>query len=284
MSNSLHPMFKRVCNTLDSFCLSQIISGHTHVSPGGNTSLIDLALTTSPSQIKHCFIIPPLANSDHNGLDLEIKWKASPSRTYSRRRTVWRYAHSEFSKACDLISETDWNAIICEDDIEKSWIQWQESFLSIMERFIPKKILPPKWRNLPWLNKSMVQSMRKNALFKNPNGLTPLYISLSTKVLGTELLSQLRCAKKHFFHNLNPSNNKDFRRSVKYLTKKDSSTGTIIHDASQIWRKPMLSTPFSPNVSTSQFPQFALWCPQPMVRYPLLSYVPKVRSMNYWNL
>ncbi len=178
VSNSLHPMFKRVCNILDSFCLSQIVSGHTHVSPGGNSSLIDLALTTPPSQLKHCSIIPPLANSDHNGLDLEIMWKASPSRTCSRR-TVWRYTHAEFSKACDLISETDWNAIICEDDIKKSWIQRQESFLSIMERCIPKKILPPKRRNLPWLNKSLVQSMRRrNALFKKAKrSNNPLHLS-----------------------------------------------------------------------------------------------------------
>ena len=33
MNNSLHPMFKRVCNILDSYCLSQIVSGYTHVSP-----------------------------------------------------------------------------------------------------------------------------------------------------------------------------------------------------------------------------------------------------------
>ena len=166
MNNSLHPMFKRVCNILDSYCLSQIVPGYTHVSPCGNTSLIDLALT-SPSQIKHCAIIPPLANSDHNVLKLEIEWKDTSSRTYSRRRTIWRYAHADFNKACDLILETDWKAIICERDIEKSWSQWQEAFLSIMEKCIPKKVLPPKRRNLPWLNKSMIQSMRRrNALFR----------------------------------------------------------------------------------------------------------------------
>ena len=71
-------MFKRVCNILDSYCLSQIVPGYTHVSPCGNTSLIDLALT-SPSQIKHCAIIPPMANSDHNVLKLEIEWKDTSS-------------------------------------------------------------------------------------------------------------------------------------------------------------------------------------------------------------
>ena len=223
-------MFKRVCNILDSYCLSQIVSGYTHVSPCGNTSLIDLALTTSPSQIKHCAIIPPLANSDHNGLKLEIEWKDTSSRTYSRRRTIWRYAHADFNKACDLILETDWKAIICERDIEKSWSQWQEASLSIMEKCIPKKVLPPKRHNLPWLNKSMIQSMRRrNALFRRAKrSNNPMHLS-QYKHARNKVVSQLRCAKKQFFRNLNPSNTKDFWKSVKYLTKKDS-IGTVIHE------------------------------------------------------
>ena len=112
LAKLLRPLAEECQECKLSYCLSQIVSGYTHVSPCGNTSLIDLALTTSPSQIKHCAIIPPLANSDHNGLKLEIEWKDTSSRTYSRRRTIWRYAHADFNKACDLILETDWKAII----------------------------------------------------------------------------------------------------------------------------------------------------------------------------
>ena len=211
MNNSLHPMFKRICNILDSYCLSQIVSGYTHVSPCADS------LTWPWQHLPHKS--STVLSSPHwltEIIKLEIECKDTSSRTYSRRRTIWRYAHADFNKACDLILETDWKAIICERDIEKSWSQWQEAFLSIMEKCIPKKVLPPKRRNLPWLNKSMIQSMRRrNALFrKAKRSNNPMHLS-QYKHARNKIVSQLWCAKKQFFRNLNPSNTKDFWKSVK---------------------------------------------------------------------
>ena len=43
MSDPSHPLYQKVCN-LDSFLLSQVVTGHAHASPTGRDSLIDLGL------------------------------------------------------------------------------------------------------------------------------------------------------------------------------------------------------------------------------------------------
>ena len=57
------------------FSLTQVVSSYTHVSPTGNTSLIDLALISNTSKVSQCQTISPLCNSDHLGVELDIKVK-----------------------------------------------------------------------------------------------------------------------------------------------------------------------------------------------------------------
>ena len=62
------------------------------------------------------------------------------------------------------ISETNWDALFSEDmdlDIYCALSDNTHLYLYIMEACIPKKVLPPRKCNLPWFNKSLVQSMRR---------------------------------------------------------------------------------------------------------------------------
>ena len=160
MNNSSHPLYHKVCSLSDYFNLSQVVTDFTHMSPSGSTSLIDLVFTSSVSQVLSCTTIPPLDNlnakSYHNGLHLTVSWKSPCLQQRSPRgRSVWHYAHADFTKAAQLISETDWDDLFSED-IDLYCTRWQHAYLSIMERCIPRKVLPPRRRNLPWLNKSLV--------------------------------------------------------------------------------------------------------------------------------
>jgi len=100
--------------------------------------------------------------------------------------------HADFSKACHLISDTDWNSIIS-DNVDHSWMQWQEKVLAIMEECIPRKVLPPR-RNLPWLNKGIIQSIcRRFKRAKNSPKDRGRY-----KQARSRVISQLRDAKGLF--------------------------------------------------------------------------------------
>ena len=142
------------------------MTGSTHTSPHGNPSLIDLAFTSSPCQLLDCCVIPPIANSDHNGLKITVNWKPSAQspRPGQNTRTIWHYAHADFDKARDLIHSTEWDTICTSDDVDSCWAKWQSKFLLIMEESIPKRVLPPRRRNLPWINKKILLSQCGNEI------------------------------------------------------------------------------------------------------------------------
>ena len=58
MSNLSHPLYSKICSVLEYFDLSQVVTGFTHTSPSGSTSLIDLVLSSSPSKLLSCTTIP----------------------------------------------------------------------------------------------------------------------------------------------------------------------------------------------------------------------------------
>ena len=51
LRNSSHPLYNTFCNFVDYFSLSQVVTNDTHIAPNGHTSLIDLVLTSSLSQV-----------------------------------------------------------------------------------------------------------------------------------------------------------------------------------------------------------------------------------------
>ena len=113
-----------------------------YTSPKGGDSLIDLSFISNPSLLCSCTVIPPLANSDHYGVHTVFSLKSSAGVFTSQCPwKVWCYAHADFSKACHLISDTDWNSIIS-DNIVHSWMQWQENF---HEKYFNQSITYHDW-------------------------------------------------------------------------------------------------------------------------------------------
>ena len=140
--------------------LTQVVTEATHVNTNGTATLIDLALVSNHSLLQNCEVIPPIGNSDHNGILLQLKWKSNKQQVQPQPRPLWRYAHADFNKACDLIDNTNWDALI---DINMSLQNWEQQF---MKETIPKRTVP-KRQNLPWLSKNALWAMRKrNYLYR----------------------------------------------------------------------------------------------------------------------
>ena len=162
-----HPLLTKISTLMELFSLPQVVNGHTHTSSSGRHSLIDLVFVSNPPTLHSCSVIPPLANSDHLGVHTTFSLHSSMlSKARHCPRKIWRYYRADFSRACQLISDSNWESLLS-DDFDESWHQWQYHFLSIMEKCIPRGGLPPRRRNLPWLNKGIIQSMRRrNNFFK----------------------------------------------------------------------------------------------------------------------
>ena len=247
VSNHSHPLFPKLRDMSASFDLQQMVTEPTHIH-GNGSSIIDHVYTSNSLLIKSCVTIPPLSTADHNGLLAKVLWRASGSLNSpnnSKGRVVWLYAHADWSKTCDMIENFDWNSIMC-DNIDLSWSNWHDQFLKILEECIPKRSLPQR-RNLPWLSKKLVTTMkRRNLLFRRAKKTGNF---LKYKSLRNKLVSEFRKAKSAYFGRLNPKNPKDFWRTVKYLNKKQSTIPTLVSETleanSGIEKANMLNSFFS---------------------------------------
>ena len=228
-NHSNRPLFSKLESLSHTFAFQQIVSEPTHVHHNGCTSLIDLVFVYNPILINSCEVIPPLCNSDHNGIFIECSWRSSSRHNcenYSKGRIVWNYSQADWERASLLIESFDWSSLLSED-INEAWCSWCKQFMVIMEKCIPKKKLP-KRKNLPWLNKRLVNSIKKrNLLFKQGkhSGNLSKY-----KLKRNKIALELRQAKQAYFRKLNPRKPKEFWQAMKHLRKQQSSIPTLTDD------------------------------------------------------
>ena len=69
-----------------------MVSEVTHVHHNGTATLIDQAFMSNVQLLQACSVVPPLGNSDHKGIHLQIQWKTKLNQV-TAGRMVWRYAH-----------------------------------------------------------------------------------------------------------------------------------------------------------------------------------------------
>ena len=227
VSTCSHPLFHKLNSLASTYCLSQMVTQHTHIHHNGSRSTIDLLFVSNPNLVKDCCTIPPLANSDHLRLQIQLCQK-SPKSVF-KRCTVWRYKFADWDRACELIDSTDWSSLMDAGDINRSWTNWRNRFTQIMYECIPSSTVPPR-RNRPWLTKSLIQAIRRrNALFKRAkiSGDYTAYKRYRNKVVN-----YLRNAKFAFFRKLNPRKSKGFWRICKLLNKSVSSIPTLTTSSS----------------------------------------------------
>ena len=168
-------------------------------------------------------------NADHNGIHVQCTWKPTAKHNcenHAKGRVVWCYSQADWERASTLIDSFDWNSLLSED-VNESWSRWCQQFLSIMKQCIPRRTLP-KRKNLPWLSKRLVNSIKKrNLLYKRGkrSGNLSKYKSMRNKVTR-----ELHRAKLKFFQKINPRNPKEFWRAIKYLNKQQSSIPSLVDE------------------------------------------------------
>ena len=227
-NNSLHPLRQRLDTIISSFSLVQVVADPTHTDSNGRSSLIDLALLSSPEKLSSCSVIPPLENSTynvHSGIHLKMRTRTVRNKRLSRR-TVWRYKHANFEKANRLIESLDMTSILDPNDIDYSWENWRVEFLRIMDECVPKATLPNR-SNIPWLTKDLVHSIQKrNYHHRMARKTGRLVHEAKYKKIRNKVVSKLKKKKSEFFNNLKP-NSKEFWRAVKVVQKQKSSIPTL---------------------------------------------------------
>ena len=75
-----------------------------------------------------------------------------------------QYKRADFVRANDLLCDLELHDILDPSDIHVSWSRFKAVFLDVMEQRIPRTVLPDR-KNLPWLNKGIIQLIRRRNLY-----------------------------------------------------------------------------------------------------------------------
>ena len=110
-----------------------------------------------------------------------------------------------------------------------------------MKQTVPSSEIKTR-RNLPWLNKSLIQSMwRRNMLFKQAKRTGDFS---NYKHARNKTLEKLRSAKRRYMRQLNPNDTKQFWKAMKFLNRKVKSVPTLSDGLVVQMKKQKCSTSF----------------------------------------
>ena len=155
-----------------------------------------------PSSLLSCVTIPPLANSDHLGLYLSISAGQKKSVPKPKSRKIWRYAHNDYDRGCELLESTDWSSLFRSGDVNTCWANWKARFLEVMQLCIPQSTVY-SCRNLPWLNKRVMQAIRKrDALFRKAKKCKSFAVFQKYRAARNRATALVRLNKAKFFQSI----------------------------------------------------------------------------------
>ena len=225
-------LYHKLLSVMSSFNLTQIVTEPTRITSNSAT-LIDLIFVATPTLVKSCLTIPPLSNSDHNGLQLLVTIKSPKRSEKPTPRKIWKYALANFDSITSRLENTDWDKIFL-DDVDTCWNNWKNYFLSVMDKFIPHSMVSHDER-LPWINYTVLKAIRKRkTLFRLYKRTGNQFDHDKYKHQRNTVVSLLRLRKEKFFKNLNPSNAKDFWKAVKKLNSKSITIPTLSNNGQSV--------------------------------------------------
>ena len=135
--------------------------------------------------------------------------------------------------------------ILDPSDIQVSWSRFKTAFLDVMEQ-----------ENLPWLNKGIIQLIRRrNLYFRKVHCSGNREDHEKFKQLRNKVVAQLKHAKRDFFTNLHPRNQKEFWKVVKSLNSKQNTLPILVSGnitaTSNLDKANLLNTTFVNNFNYS---------------------------------
>ena len=151
----------------------QAVGEATHTTPTGKETLIDWALVSQVTQLKQCEVIPPIANSDHNGLMLQWAWKQPGNRNKTKPRQIWRYTQGDFERANNILSSVDWDQLIDPTDVNQSLLNWEQYFMNVMNPVYRRVCFPGGKMFLGFQRTCVVQCRRGTICTDEPSCLGP---------------------------------------------------------------------------------------------------------------
>ena len=144
---------------LESNNLAQLITEPTRVTSNSST-ILDLVITNCPERFSASGTLSPPSNCDHSVIFASMNLITHRSRSYKRQ--VWNFNNVNSADLNCELSQMDWFSL-CENtnDIDETYSCWYSLFRSIIEKYIPLKMVTIRPNDKPWMDSKVRHAIRR---------------------------------------------------------------------------------------------------------------------------
>ena len=115
-------------------------------------------LVNKPELLIDINVCAGLANSDHDSIEFDLKFKIT--RRECCKRLVYDYRNANWDGLREDFANIPWTCVDLVSDIENVWSSWKNLFFKAVDSNIPSKLVSAK-RNVPWFNPALKKLIRK---------------------------------------------------------------------------------------------------------------------------
>ena len=131
------------CQTMG---LTNMVKSNTYFrNTGRAVSILDLAVTDSPSLISNVELMSPFGCSPHACISLKIKLAQKISKHYSK--TSWKYHRADWDSMKRDLSISDWRLL---KDADTTWLKFKDNIIKAMKCHIPQTTVKRHFKDQPW--------------------------------------------------------------------------------------------------------------------------------------
>ena len=147
--------FSQSCQRLG---LENVILEPTRITSSSST-LIDPILVNNYDIVRGSYVMSNFC-SDHSPSVLEVNFTVTRGKSYCK--TIWDYDNADYTAINQHLQDTDWDFKFGETNNVNAINEILNSELnSVMNMFIPKKVIQVRPRDKPWINREIKCKIRK---------------------------------------------------------------------------------------------------------------------------
>ena len=187
---------------LESNNLAQLITEPTRVTSNSST-ILDLVITNCPERFSASGTLSPPSNCDHSVIFVSMNLITHRSRSYKRQ--VWNFNNVNSADLNCELSQMDWFSL-CENtnDIDETYSCWYSHFRSIIEKYIPLKMVTIRPNDKPWMDSKVRHAIRRRDRLLRIHNIRPSPVTWeSYRAQRNFVTSLIRFAKKSFYERAN---------------------------------------------------------------------------------
>ena len=176
---------------------------YSFLESNNSSTILDLVITNCPERFSASGTLSPPSNCDHSVIFASMNLITHRSRSYKRQ--VWNFNNVNSADLNCELSQMDWFSL-CDNtnDIDETYSCWYSHFRSIIEKYIPLKMVTIRPNDKPWMDSKVRHAIRRRDRLLRIHNIRPSPVTWeSYRAQRNFVTSLIRFAKKSFYERAN---------------------------------------------------------------------------------